>query len=313
MQKIGQCTHNYICKSTTLDNLRIHSLWDTVYTGQSQLTPVPHTHFNHEIQVCTKGDFYIESEIGSAMTMRENDICLIPRELLHASCPGEEEPQKLALRFYIEELTSDMPAFDFYNLLCSWLEGQNSPFRVHSPEITTLIKQIHSELYESGENGGAILELLLIQFFSALIKVLITNMSTPTSDVLMDADNHNARAFKIENFFSKYYADKIVTDDLARYLNLSLRQTTRDIQRFCGVSFREKLIQIRMRQAATLLQRSELSINEIATAVGYTSTSSFLAMFRKSYGLTPLAYRKKCKNRIPVHSMDSGVSCTDNK
>jgi len=240
--------------------------------------------------------------------MCENDICLIPRELLHASCPGAAEPQKLAVRFYIEELAVDVPTFDFYNQLRTWLDAQDTPIRVQSPQITALVGQIHTELYSFGEKVGAVLELLLIQFFSALFKSLITNISTPTIDMLISADNQNSRAFKIETFFSKYYADKIVAEDLARYLNLSLRQTTRDIQRFCGVSFREKLIQIRMRQAATLLLRTEMSVNEVATAVGYTSTSGFLAMFRKFHGLAPLAYRRKHKDRMPTYSLDSNTS-----
>ncbi len=289
---------NCICKSTTLDNVRIHSLWDTVYSGQSQLTPALHSHFNHEVQVCTQGDFLIEPELGSAITMRENDVCLIPREILHASCPGGADSQKLALRFYIEELTAGVPFFDLYNLLRTRLDTQGSPIQVHSPQITALLGQIHTELYDSGENAGAVLELLLIQFFSALFRTLITNTPTATAGVLIGMDNQNARAFKIETFFSKRYAEQVVEEDLARYLNLSLRQTTRDIQRLYGVTFREKLIQIRMRQAATLLLRTEMSVSEVAAAVGYTSTSGFFATFRKRYGLAPLAYKRKCKDRM---------------
>ena len=69
MQAGEQHILNYISKITTLDNVRIHSLWDTVYSGQSQLTPALHTHFNHEVQVCIRGDFLIEPEMGSAITM----------------------------------------------------------------------------------------------------------------------------------------------------------------------------------------------------------------------------------------------------
>lgn len=312
MQRSGQSKLKYICKNTTLENVRIHSLWDTVYSGQSQLTPTLHAHFNHEIQVCTQGNFGIESELGTPITMSENDICLIPRELLHASYPGSAETQKLAFRFYIEEIGTEFPQFDFYNLLRIWLESQNGPIRVHSPQITELIGQIHAKLYDPNEKARVVLELLLIQFFAALFKVLLTNVSTPTADMLADTDNQNARAFKIEDFFSKHYADKIVTEDLAHYLNLSVRQTTREVQRICGVSFREKLIQIRMRQAATLLLRTEMSVNEIAAAVGYTSASGFLVMFRKCYGVAPLAYRRKRKDRMPSHSLDSNNGYTAN-
>ncbi|KEZ11929.1 AraC family transcriptional regulator [Sphingobium yanoikuyae] len=52
------------------------------------------------------------------------------------------------------------------------------------------------------------------------------------------------------------------------------------------------LSKIRMNRAATLLRSSEMSLFQIANAVGYTSESSFCKSFRKIVGIPPGQYRR---------------------
>ncbi len=47
-----------------------------------------------------------------------------------------------------------------------------------------------------------------------------------------------------------------------------------------------------MERAAELLHTTELSLEGVAKAVGYSSVSQFIAAFRQQYGLTPGQYRK---------------------
>jgi AraC-like DNA-binding protein len=54
-----------------------------------------------------------------------------------------------------------------------------------------------------------------------------------------------------------------------------------------GTSFSRILAEARLGHALLLLQSSELSVTQIAYAVGYRSTSRFAARFRERYGATP--------------------------
>lgn len=54
----------------------------------------------------------------------------------------------------------------------------------------------------------------------------------------------------------------------------------------------EVLRELRMRQAASMLCADDSSIEQIARAAGYADRSSFLRVFRKTYGVEPSAYRK---------------------
>jgi AraC family transcriptional activator of mtrCDE len=58
-----------------------------------------------------------------------------------------------------------------------------------------------------------------------------------------------------------------------------------------GASPMTVLRQMRMRQAKILLAVDRLSIDQIASAVGYVNRTSFVRAFRKAYGMDPSDYR----------------------
>lgn len=59
-------------------------------------------------------------------------------------------------------------------------------------------------------------------------------------------------------------------------------------------SIKEFLRKARMERAAVLLRQADARVAEIAAEVGYVSQSKFAAAFKAQFGLTPLAYRRKC-------------------
>jgi two-component system response regulator YesN len=58
-----------------------------------------------------------------------------------------------------------------------------------------------------------------------------------------------------------------------------------------GEMLSDYLLRIRMERAVQLLKGSELKIFEIAAEVGYLTTSYFIKVFKKYYGITPQEYR----------------------
>ncbi|RAV14181.1 response regulator [Paenibacillus contaminans] len=58
-----------------------------------------------------------------------------------------------------------------------------------------------------------------------------------------------------------------------------------------GEMLSDYLLRIRMERAVQLLKGSELKIFEIAANVGYLTTSYFIKVFKKYYGITPQEYR----------------------
>lgn len=81
--------------------------------------------------------------------------------------------------------------------------------------------------------------------------------------------------------------------ELARLVNLSTSRLGHLFRLQIGIALNNFVRNARLERAAALLQETELSIKEIAAAVGYHHASSFDRGFEKKFGSAPANYRKK--------------------
>ncbi|WP_372995320.1 AraC family transcriptional regulator [Marinobacter sp.] len=81
-------------------------------------------------------------------------------------------------------------------------------------------------------------------------------------------------------------------EDVAEHLRVSTRTLRRQLAAE-GVRFQQLQDSLRHRRALGLLRRNELTIDEIADALGYSDPSNFGRAFRKWEGLAPSAWRRE--------------------
>jgi AraC family transcriptional regulator of adaptative response / methylphosphotriester-DNA alkyltransferase methyltransferase len=89
------------------------------------------------------------------------------------------------------------------------------------------------------------------------------------------------------------YRRGITLDETARRLATSRRQLQRVLQEVGGTNFRELVLRVRMRDARHALGDSELSVRDIARAVGYSEAADFGKAFRRYHGISPSRYRER--------------------
>jgi AraC-like DNA-binding protein len=87
------------------------------------------------------------------------------------------------------------------------------------------------------------------------------------------------------------YADELDVDDLASAAGLSRAHFSREFRRAFGESPHAYLLTRRLERAAALLRSTDRSVAEICFAVGLSSLGSFTTSFKRTYGMTPTAYR----------------------
>lgn len=80
-------------------------------------------------------------------------------------------------------------------------------------------------------------------------------------------------------------------ESLAHTAGMSRSAFARRFQEEVGHPPMDYLRGVRLRQAATLLHRSELSVDAVAAKVGFASRSHFSRAFRDQFGCPPTAYR----------------------
>lgn len=86
-------------------------------------------------------------------------------------------------------------------------------------------------------------------------------------------------------------ADNTSLEEWAKKRYTSERTLSRRCQQELGMSFSEWRQRLRFLHAISLLEQGK-SVNEVAFDVGYSSSSSFIAMFQQFAGTTPERYRR---------------------
>jgi AraC family transcriptional regulator of arabinose operon len=81
--------------------------------------------------------------------------------------------------------------------------------------------------------------------------------------------------------------------DWALAFNLSNSHLQRLFKRATGMGFKRVLTAKRLLRAASLLSETNLSVKEVAHAVGYEHTSSFTRAFERHFEEGPRHYRRR--------------------
>jgi len=85
-------------------------------------------------------------------------------------------------------------------------------------------------------------------------------------------------------------------EQVAGRLCTSSRTLKRRLQRQ-GASFQQLLDEVRHREAVRLLENPSLSVEEVASRIGYSSSANFTRAFRKWVGNTPGAFRVQLRTQ----------------
>ncbi len=111
-------------------------------------------------------------------------------------------------------------------------------------------------------------------------------------DNLPDKENFERIAMVIQHM-NKNYNSNFSLEDYANMCAISKFHFIRIFEKIVGFSPLEYRNNIRLEHAAFLILEEKLSIEAIATLVGYSSASYFSSAFKKKYGVSPKQYQKR--------------------
>ena len=103
---------------------------------------------------------------------------------------------------------------------------------------------------------------------------------------------------KVHEFIAANLAREIRIEDIAHAAFLSPYHLGRSYRQATGQSLWQYVLRCRARHASALIAaQPATTLAEIATLSGFASYNQFIAVFRKSFGLTPGAYRRLLDQR----------------
>ncbi|EOL48835.1 AraC family transcriptional regulator [Enterococcus phoeniculicola] len=142
--------------------------------------------------------------------------------------------------------------------------------------------------------------------FQLMVKALIIEMlvlilrsleKEQGSTVTLELSKTAKRKQNIVNhaiyYLENHHNQEITLEQLAELLYVSPTHLSKIFKEATGVSPINYLIQVRLKHAKELLQNDQLTIRDVAQAVGYQDAYHFSKLFKKYYGVSPSQIEKK--------------------
>ena len=169
---------------------------------------------------------------------------------------------------------------DYYNIRLS----ENIIYIGTSPDYQWLFGQIIQEMQ------------LCRPRFEELISLLLRNIFILISRNLIGANRaDNSLENEVElamHYFRENYRVEINVEDYALSRGMSASNFYRIFKQISGSTPLQFILKLRLSNAQNLLENSNLTIAEIASAVGYENPLYFSRLFHKHIGVSPYEYRK---------------------
>ena len=96
---------------------------------------------------------------------------------------------------------------------------------------------------------------------------------------------------RAKDYFRDHYNEEISIEQYAVSRNMSVSWFRKNFTLAVGVSPKQYILDLRIRNAQVLLETTDGTIGEIARIVGYENPLYFSRIFRKSKGVSPAKYR----------------------
>jgi AraC-like DNA-binding protein len=231
----------------------------------------------------------------------ENETCLYSGEMLVVVPPGVKHAQRrtpnykghgsptIQLTMKKIPVTSDISLFDILSKLFDNGYARKCPKRV---------SEIMASFDPDDQNTIADDRIAISLALHELLAIIIKSATEETKfkPAKKISDSNATRAYKIHMILSNCFRDDISVEYIAKKLGLSTRQVTRIIKSVYGKTFKEILVERRMKRAAKELIETDKNITEISSSVGYNASKGFYNAFKEFFGCLPTEYRKANKS-----------------
>lgn len=278
-----------------LENMEVQMCAGGLVRTQKGITEY-HTHLYHEMFYVEAGEVDLLTPNG-VYAFHPNDCFIVPAGVEHFRRKywTDVPPRVMDLRFTIRP-REDAPAdaADVFGPMRRAVECGRDFVRVPQAER---LREIYADIVRGTDDEPWFFELrteaLLTALFIDLYRLIVNeDLPAPEEMLCQLPEDGYASGVDVEWILDNRYGDpNFRVTELASTLGLSVRQTERLLMKRYQVSFKQKLMEVRLKNASSMLRYTTMPLSEIAAACGYSSHSGLSKAFRESFGMTPGEYR----------------------
>ena len=256
--------------------------------GQSFQIPV---HWHDELEIIyVKSGFLTVNISGENYIGKPGDAFVVSPGNLHFMGSQTGTVDYFTFLFplkYIAFRTDDM-------LDDKLIEPLNSGHLMISPEIKDTVKEQCEQLAgvyaaeidksESKITSQIRKKIVLLQFIHELWKkgFIVEN----------DTTGRNTVEKEMVSYIQQNYTGKILLREFGEQFHLSEKYISRYFKDHFHITLSQYVTYLRLEHAKQMLQETDISVTEVAMQSGYQNISYFIRSFKKTYGVSPLKYRK---------------------
>lgn len=269
---------------------------ENLYVTNTECISSPHNHHDYELR-------YIES--GNCKQIIENKVYHVSRHDLLLVHPFEYHCQdqfmidqkscQFNLRFYIKEPNNTSPKSHQKQLYNNIIRLLNETRYIHDKRAIFLpyLRQIFHEIHQKKDGYIYNLQALCLLVLTELVRLAKKKEIPIFPEESLKYRGSGYERARIDGFFRRNFLTNATAQDLAEELNISMRQVNRILNRIYGISFTQKIIEMRLQEAAHQIITTDKPISAISHDCGFKNYNYFFKCFKKHFQITPREFYKQ--------------------
>ncbi|WP_219838044.1 helix-turn-helix domain-containing protein [Paenibacillus sp. R14(2021)] len=209
---------------------------------------------------------------GQERFCRKGDVTLLQPGVAHQYGTNGTHWQFMWVHF--TSRVTETSLLPVEKLLVHTIDNDSARKRIHRAFRRIVADSIERSAYWSELCENTLREILLL---------LARRLSKPL----------DPRIDEIQHLLSSRMQEPVRIDELARTVGLSPSRLSHLYKESTGTSIVDSLNDMRIRQAALLLEHTDRQAAEVALDVGFQNYNHFAGQFRKRYGMNPRAFKNR--------------------
>lgn len=244
-----------------------------------------HKHDRHELLMLLSGATEYEFQGGNRVALAGEQFMVVPPGLLHRGVKDLRGPA-VHCAITIDFSASRSSGGPFTRREIAWLAGRfarTGPVaRAMGPSLRRISRSFHGSVRQFPKHPPSpdVCAELRLQIAHILVEAARNSGDHPTTN---EADTVALAKAHLESHF----ASPLLMNDVAQQIGCSRSRLYAIFKRETGMSPNDWLQRLRIKKAEELLTTTNLTLLDVAAAVGFATQAYFCHVFRKYSGKTP--------------------------